>query len=1459
MKRIFTLSVKVIVALILMCGGISAQPPAKIEHYSTEDGLSHDVITCMFQDRQGFMWFGTWNGINRFDGHQFRSFTSAPGDKSMIRNDRIDQIFEDKANHLWIKSYDGQIYRFDKGTEQFTPLSVIIGLKRKIVFDKILSTEDGMLWASTVSNGLLAVADVSMEKSNYYTYSKSNKNSDQLPSDTINFFAKDGKSRFWVGTPKGLVRLTKTLSSRFSALQIKFKGRLTDHFSAVGIGARSIYFGTASGDLIELDRVLNKYTRFTVNSSKINSILQSRNQAKVYLSTALGQVITFDNRTKKYSQSVNSSGQALYSIFEDGKGNLWLEPEKKGVVRFDIHNGRLDVYSQKNDAFNVVPRNHFRVFEDKNGVVWSVLRDGGFGYFDDSAAKFKYFYNEPGAALSRFSNLVAVAFYDRSGVMWLHTDQRGLEKVIFTPNDFNQHLVTPTGVFKSENEIRGLMCDSKNRLWVGAKSGKFYIYDKGSIAKITFDGVPKEGIGSVYTIFQADNRCVWIGTKENGLFMAQPLDKEETHYQLTHFLHKSGDPLSISSNQIYSVVADSLHRIWVGTFDRGLNMLVPGRQEQTFVRFYDGVNGYPNGYHKIRHLATDGKGRLWIASTDGLVVADVLRKEGIRFRTYSKLPGDINSLGNNDVQYVFKGHDDRMWLATSGGGLNLAQQQSGSDSLTFRIFSTREGLASNYILSCHEDRNHQLWVATKSSLSRFDPLKMKFDNFNSYDGLPSSGFSEASCTITKEGKMFFGTIRGLLSFDPSSIKYHPVHANMVFNNLYINNKEIRAGSDQSILKNDIDKSSALILSHHQNTISIDYSILDFRLGDRQQYMYRLKGFDSTWVDNKNQHRTTYTNLPPGNYVFEVKSFDNDNYTNLPQKKLVITILPPWWKTWWAYVIYICLFFAGAFVVRRIIFTVLKLRQKIAVEQKMTALKMAFFTNVSHELRTPLTLILNPTEEVLKNELLSEQGKLYLAIVRRNADRMVRFVNQLLDLRKAQSGQERLRLTEIELEPFLRSIMDYFDETAIASRIEMKLSGDAEITLPLDADKMETVIYNLLGNSFKFSPQGSIIEVSVKSESGTAAIIEVLDQGPGVPEEDLENIFQLYHESEALATQHLKGTGIGLALARELVALHGGNISASNRNNMGLSIRIELPILHDLFPSREGAIDADSTDVHIAKQGAVKPIMAQPNVRVVEDTAKQLVLLVEDNEDMRSFLANNLNGTYRIQTAADGLEGLALAGKIQPDVILSDIMMPRMDGIQMLNRLKNEHATSHIPVILLSAKSAIESQVTALSYGADFYISKPFDNALLFAAIANILLQRKKLVEGIVSGRKIVDLSPGQVVVTSKDEIFLQKVIDIVNQKMSDPEFNIDAVAETVNMARATFFKKFKSLTQQAPVEFVRDMRLKMARQYLDSGTGNISEVSYAVGFGSAKYFSTCFKTMYGLSPSDYLKTLKPKA
>lgn len=1451
MKKNYNLILKSLLILLMSLPEVlQAQPSVKIAHYSTEDGLSHDVITTIFKDKQGFMWFGTWNGINRFDGHNFKAFTSTPGDRSLIKNDRVDQIFEDDANHLWIKSYDGEIYRFDKRTEKFLPLSMILRLEKKIIFNKILAIKDGVLWVSTIGNGVLAVDHLASDRSRGYLFSKSSIATQRLPSDTINFFFRQSSSVFWVGTGNGLVRIKRSGQSFQTDIQ-RINGRAKYNFTSATAAQGKVFFGTTEGLLISIDSTSLKSSSFKVSNNSLNGLITSRNNQNLYLSSASGALIAFNIKTTAHSTFIHKPGNPLFSIFEDSHGDLWIEPEKYGVVYFNAKKHSFSTFTQKNDATRNIPNNHFRVFEDKNGRVWSILRDGGFGYFSRNAEKFEYFYNEPGSAKRKMSNLVINAQYDPSGVMWIHTDDRGLEKVIFHPNEFKLNLLKEDAMFKSENEVRGIFCDQKNRLWAGTKSGKLYIYRDDKKIDVTFNNLPAKGMSAIYTIFQDKDGNIWLGTKDNGLFIARAVNAEATQYNLSHFEHNDLDKSSIASNQIYSIAEDPLGQIWVGTFGKGLDLVDNKNQKIAFRHFFDGINGYPHGFDRIRHIQSDKSGRIWLGTTNGLVIAKRGNQGNYVFDTYHKLPGDITSLGNNDVQYIFNDYADRMWLATSGGGLNLAVANPGTGKFSFKIFSDNQGLGNNYLLNCRADLKGVIWMATKSSLSSFDPKTGHFRNFNSYNGVPMFGFSEASTTINKQGELIFGTIKGFLSFDPAKIKASPINANLVFTGLQVNNEDVKIGDKAHVLDKNINETKSIQLRYNQNIISIDYAVLDYRSPGQQSFAFRLKGFDTNWRENKNQNRITYTNLPPGNYQLEVKCMESDNYLNIPSKKIDISILPPLWQTWWAYVIYIIIVGAVLFIGAKISLAMLRLRQRIAVEQKMTALKMAFFTNVSHELRTPLTLIRNPIEEVIKQEHLSERGKEYLSIVQRSTDRMVRFVNQLLDMRKVQSGQSLLRISSISAITFLNEVAAHYKAAQATRNVRLTVQCDSDLEINIDAEKLETVVYNLLSNSFKYSPAGSeVILKLTKNDEENKLIITVNDEGCGVPESELEDIFQLYRAGGSNTDKNLKGTGIGLALAKELVELHEGTITAENLLPRGLSVTITLPVKEMACIGRK--IDEKDNLSKADSPGVLIPELIERSAEPLNSELK-LLLLIEDNEDMRNFLASSLSAEYRIRTAADGVEGLALARKIQPDVILSDVMMPKMDGIELLRCLKEDQATSHLPIILLSAKSAIESQITGLNYGADFYLGKPFDLQLLLAAIANTLKQRKLIAEHLLDGR-MVELSPSQVVVTSKDEVFLKKVINVVEEKMADPEFNIDTVAETVNMARATFFKKFKSLTQQAPVEFVRDMRLKRAKQFLDSGAGNITEIAYTVGFSSSKYFSTCFKAQYGVSPSDYLRS-----
>ncbi|MES2279050.1 MAG: two-component regulator propeller domain-containing protein [Bacteroidota bacterium] len=1448
------------IALFLVVAGtvtVSAQPKSKIEHYSTEDGLSHDIITCMFKDSEGFMWFGTWDGINRFDGHHFLSFKSSPGDMSQLKNDRIEQITEDQANHLWIRAYDGHIYRFDKSSQQFLPLASILQFKNhlQITFNRIIASEGNMLWLSVENKGLIWVPDTRVNSTTYYAYHTGGKGSFRLPANQVNFLKKDQDGKIWLGTPSGLVYLHKDAKGIFQSHIVKSDSFGHLNFLAITESGNKLYFATKQGQLVIYDKPGRSFSVVSVSNGSLNALQLDNNKQALYITTSSGQLVTLNTATLSFSSSVYNTGVPLYSIYKDRGGSLWIEPDKQGVIRYNTADRKFSTYYQKNDSKNNYGGSHFKVFEDNKGQIWTILKDGGFGYYDKAKDSLAYFYNKPGSQNRLFSNIVNVAYYDPDGILWLYTDQRGVEKIIFQPNGFRQQLLIDPWMFKSDNEVRGLLCDRRNRLWMGAKSGRLYVYDHDQPVNITFENLPKDGMGSVYTMMQDSKGAIWLGTKASGLYRAEPLNAKETRYRLTRYLSDPKDKQTLSSNEIYALLEDARGRIWIGTFDEGLNLATPGSNGFTFSRVGYFSAGDPlGGFRKIRCMAADQDGRIWLGTTNGLAVVDAGGAQ-YQVRSFRKRPGDINSLGNNDIQFVLRDTKNRMWLATSGGGLNLAVGDPFSPAFKFKVYTTKNGLPNDYLLSCTEDLNHHLWVATQSGISRFDPSAERFQNYNSYDGVPKVAFSEASCQLMKDGTLVFGTIKGFLSFAPQAIKDYPIYANMAFTNLQVNNADVSAASLGSVLESNINNAAEIQLTHRQNIFSIDYTVLDYRGGDKQTYLYRLKGFDNVWQNNQGQRRATFTNLPPGNYQFEVKCINKDLYLNIPSKTLAITILPPPWRTWWAYLIYAVISVFIIEMIRRTALTMLRLRQRIAVEHQLTELKVKFFTNISHELRTPLTLILNPLEEIAKKEQLSDQGNQYLQVIRRNAGRMARFINQLLDLRKVQSGKARLNFSIIDMVAFVKDIGTYFNELAREKNITLQVvSNQTVIYTWLDADKIETVLYNLISNAYKFTPEGKTITVTITAkEREDLLLIDVSDQGTGVRPTELQDIFELYYEGDPAKTEQLKGTGIGLALSRELIELHQGKIIAANNETGGLTVSVSLPLAKPVTSDSEVGLLENSPILADYPESEIvaEPVLSESSA--THQKSAPLVLLVEDNPDMRIFLKTQLSVMYRVEVAENGEEGLSKARRILPDMVISDIMMPRMNGVEMLDKLKNDAATSHIPVVLLSAKSAIESQIEGIQYGADYYITKPFNNEFLFAAIANILDRRKRIAEGLINGQKIMELNPGEITITSKDETFLKRVLEIVEEKMADTNFNIDTVAGMVNMGRTAFYSKFKSLTQMAPVEFVREMRLKRARQYFDAGSENIAEVGYTVGFNNSKYFSTCFKAKYHLSPSDYLK------
>nr|WP_294897014.1 two-component regulator propeller domain-containing protein [uncultured Pedobacter sp.] len=1432
----------------------NGQNLVNIKHYSTVDGLSDNKITTVIKDRDGFMWFGSWAGISRFDGHNFVNFKSYPGDNSSLKSNRVDVIVEDKeTGFLWVKAYDNQVYRFDKRTGLFTSLPNLLNDEslKEVAFTRIFSVSNHQVWLLSSDNGLFLIQDASSNHPNYKKFDIKEAPNHRIPSRKISFFYTDKSQNIWLATSKGVCILKKVGNRNYKVSSVK--NVIGQTIGQMDDGKDMIWY-TSGSKLFSVTYNQNSSNCYQLTEGIITSIKSSKNGDRVFCTTDKGELIVVTERGEVKLLAKTNDQSPLYSIFEDTDENLWIESEGYGAVLFDQKSKQLlTLFPKDKYPFRTGNSINYSIYEDVNKVVWIAFSHFGLGFYDKKDQKIQKISSADELSGKKLSDVIFHTYYFSPGLTWITGDKGGFDKVVFKPYDFLQTVVKPKSNIMIDNEVRGIFSDQQNRLWVGTKGEDVMVFKNGKRLPNLFN-TPIAFKSGVYSIFKDKNGAMWFGTKSNGLFKALPTDVNQQQYRLSNQyfedkIIKNGD------NAIYSIIQDSKGRLWVGSYGGGLILFQNKGTETNILTLENSFKNYPKGnYKRIRNLKEDAQGKIWIATTDGLLIFDPnsASPNHVKFKVYRKQPGNIHSLGGNDVQFIYKDTQDQMWVLTSSGGLNLAMGKNPLDTLCFQNFSTKTGLPSDFLLSCTEDNHKNLWIATQNGISKFSIASKKFQNFNYYDGLPAEAtFSESSGVRMPDGNIIFGNTQGFLTFNPSKIHAIKTSANMVFTKVEVNGKDVRE-IDSAFFKKDISYLNKLDLAYNQNIITIEFAVLDFNSSDKQNYDYRILGFDNVWRSNDGQSKITYTNLPPGKYTFQVKSANDELFSPIPFRSLKIIINPPFWKTWWAYTLYVIFTIVVLILIQRTIYTMLKLRHGIALEKKMVDLKLDFFTQISHELRTPLTLIVNPIAEVLQNENLSGKGKKYVKLVLKNAERMSRLVNQILDLRKVQSGKATLKLQDIEIVSFLKNLISYFEETIDKRNLNVQFVATNDVIhAHWDTEKIEIVLYNILANAIKFSPDGGTIGINIDECGGdNLCKIEIVDQGPGVLEEELDKIFNIYYEGEHKAM--VKSSGIGLALAKELVVLHKGSILAENNPAGGLKITVELerfleiPTLENIIVFKPSYPDLENIDTKVALSVEIEQTAETNNLLTV--------LIVEDNHELRTFLADKFSDNYKVETAENGEKGLQKALECYPDLILSDVMMPKMDGMEMLTKLKTNSLTSHIPVILLTAKNSTESHIMGLKFGADYYLPKPFDMKLLSVAMNSILTQRKRFFKSMVNAEEfpndeaVVDST----LITKEDKEFLEKTISVVKERLEDKDFNIDTVADLMNMSRSAFFKKFKSLTNLAPVEFVRDTRLEIGKTMLDAGSKNISEIAYSIGFNNPKYFSTCFKAKYGLSPTEYL-------
>ena len=1463
-----------LILCVIATGFCFGQLPHTFTQYTSEDGLSQNTIMSILQDDKGVMWFATWDGLYKFDGYTFNNYKAHPGDSIGLSNNRLDNIKEDRYGYIWVQSYNHQVYRFNPRLERF----------QAIPYDNYLSLDMyvlpcGDVWIITVQNELIHISTHpethEMKATDFFK-------SHQISySEPIKSIFQDSRENQWILTENGLYRLTRNgneekLSSYFVAPPEKDKQPFYDALE----NNHTIYFTSKQGCVYEYNPDTGQFVRqeFPTGSS-IKTIRQLKKD-KLFIGTASDGFFVYEQssgnhrhyNTRNYPSLKDNQIKAVYI---DTNGEAWIRLNTKGVTHFNPENEQFDhfILQDKYGKDIVDSRPEMYVYEDVNGSLWVHPSGGGLAWYDRKNNRIRPFYNPALQSGWSADNKVTNVFTDKQGNLWLGSYGNGLEKISFNTNHFHLLTAAPDDTEFPGSNVRAVYQDRNGYIWTGNKDKVIRVYDSqwryvgnltssGTISPYSTD---KLGIG--YSIIQDHEGTIWIGTKGNGLFAARPQGKPLT-YHLVQYSADANDVYSLSGNEIYSLHEDRQQRIWIATFEGGINYLERGTDKEAdrFINYRNRLKNYPiSQCYRTRFITSDTKGNIWIGSATGLLMCkgNFKEPEEIEFQRYCRISGNANSLSNNDVHNIYFTRKGEMYVATFGGGLNKLLSLEGAEA-RFQAYTMKNGLPSDVLLSIEEDPHGNLWCATEKELCKFIPSTDKIIHYPSRAFPLRISFNEGAALRTASDYLMFNTVKGVLYFFPDSIHTSTYVPPIIFTRLQQAEKTVTP-EEGGILTTHIDDTNLLTLPHDKNGFSIQFAALDMKYPGNISYSYKLEGFENNWNNIGNQRTATYTNLPKGHYTLKVRSTNSDGIWVENTRTLDINILPSFWETPWAYSLYVLFILLVIFTATYILFTIFRLKHKVSVEQEISDIKLRFFTNISHELRTPLTLIAGPVEQVLQHGKLNDEEREQLVLVERNTNRMLRLVNQILDFRKIQNKKMKMRVQQIDLIPFIRHIMESFNSLADEHQIDFSMDTKvSSLKIWADSDKLEKILFNLLSNAFKYTPQGKQIKVVVQEEEKDV-ILAVEDQGIGIAENKQKSLFVRFENLVDKNLFNQASTGIGLSLVKELIDMHHGSISIRSKLGEGSCFSIRLQKGKEHFDETvefilSDYVVSDTSPAYTGNQFSSLTGNEEENL----NSEKETILIVEDNQELRFFIRTIFAQYFNVIEAENGNIGLEKSKLYMPDIIISDVMMPEKDGIEMVRELREEMTTSHIPIVMLTAKSTIESKIEGMKLGADDYITKPFSATYLKARIFNLLEQRKKLqalycasllpasTEQPLAGKKETTtpaLSPN-------DRKFMDKVMETIEKHLDNGDLTVEDIAGEVNMSRSVFFKKLKTLTGLSPVEFLKEIRMKRAAQLIETEEYNMAQIAYMVGLNDSHYFSKCFKQQYGMTPTEYKESRK---
>ena len=1395
----------------------SASVEVRSTHMTTGAGVANNSIRYIFQDSKGFIWMGTLNGLSRYDGNSFVTFRPEGGDKLSLADHRVRDLEEDKNGFLWISTSAQLFSCYDLKKDCFVDFTGSGEYGQ--YYDRRVTTQNGDIWLWQEGNGCRKV----MYKDDAFTSIAFKKEKNNLPSNKVTYVFEDERGTIWIGSREGVARLKGDKAVMAESNHDAF---------AVQSHGNEVFFLSTNGKISvnkegDHNRII---TRLAEGNSGLTVFGTLRlNDDWVIFTSDGGYVFHMTSRQVSRASDLDiRNGQ----VQVDNRGNFWIYNRTGKVWYVNAKTRAVKTFQLiPTEKVNYIDEERYHIVHDSRDIIWISTYGNGLFAYDIATDQLQHFTSNINGFSHITSNFLQYAMEDRSGGIWVSSEYTGISHLSVLNEGAVRLFPEDESLSDRSNTVRMITRLRNDDIWIGTRRGGVYTYD----AYLKPKGKKQYFDSNIYSVVEGADGSLWMGSRGNGL----SIDGK-------WYTYNPADASSIGNDNIFTLYRDGKARIWIGTFGGGLSLAVKEKEGYSFKRFLDKTYSQ----RQIRVVLEDKNGWMWVGTSDGVCVfrPDSLITNPDSYMTYNYNSGKLRS---NEIKCIYQDSKGRIWVGTSGAGFSMCTPEGDYKELNFKHYDVGDGLVNNMVQSIVEDKAGKLWITTEYGISRFDPETHAFENFFFSAYALGNVYSENSGCVSKDGKLLFGSNHGLVVISPEKILNNSAATPWVaFTNLRVNGIVMRPGDVDSPLDCALIYADKIELKYFQNSFMIDFSTFDYSGASGAKYTYKLDHYDKEWSIPSSLNFAAYKNLLPGTYTLRVKACNGSGIWGDKETVLKIVVIPPFWKTNWAILLYVILIVVALYFSYRLMRDFTTLRNRVQVEKQLTEYKLVFFTNISHEFRTPLTLIQGALEKMQRGGKVPKEMAYSLKIMDKSTQRMLRLINQLLEFRKMQNNKLALSLEETDVMAFLHEIFLSFDDAAESKNMDFQfLPSVASYKMFIDKGNLDKVTYNLLSNAFKYTPSGGKVTFSVTvDEAKKQLVISVADTGVGIPKEKRAELFKRFMQSSFSGSS----VGVGLHLTHELVNVHKGTIVYNENEGGGSVFTVSLPAASEAYEDKDFLIPHNVL-LEEEEQHHKDIIMEEPSENITLPTAplnKRKVLIIEDDNDVREFLKEEVGQYFEVVAEADGTSGVERAATYDADLIICDVLMPGMSGFEVTRKLKTDFDTSHIPIILLTAMSSAESHLEGVESGADAYITKPFSPKLLLARAFKLIEQREKLREKFSNDPNMVRPA---ICTSDKDKEFADKLHLIMEKQLSNPQFTVDEFASMMGLGRTVFYRKVRGVTGYSPNEYVRIIRMKKAAELLLENRYTVAEVSYKIGINDPFYFSKCFKQQFGVAPSVYLR------